>query len=44
MKQAVGSLLALMVMASASMAQTSYPMLMTLEPIAIQVGTSAEMS
>ncbi len=43
MKQAVASLLALMLMVSTSMAQTSYPMLMTLEPIAIQVGTSAEM-
>jgi len=43
-KQAVVSLLALMLMVSTSMAQTSYPMLMTLEPIAIQVGTSAEMT
>ena len=37
MKEAVKSLVLLMLAVGAVQAQTSYPMLMTLEPIAIQV-------
>ena len=37
------SLLILIMVAGSAIAQTSYPMLMTLQPIAIQVGTTSEM-
>ncbi len=43
MKNIFNSSLILILMAAVGFAQTSYPMLMTLEPIAIQVGTSSEM-
>ena len=39
----VSSLLILLWMVPVGIAQTSYPMLMTLQPVAIQVGTSSEM-
>ena len=39
----VNSLLILLLMVPVGIAQTSYPMLMTLQPVAIQVGTSADM-
>ena len=39
----VNSLLILLLMVPVGSAQTSYPMLMTLQPVAIQVGTSADM-
>ena len=42
-KEAVKSLVLLILAVGAVQAQTSYPMLMTLEPIAIQVGTTSEM-
>ena len=42
-KEAVKSLVLLILAVGAVQAQTSYPMLMTLEPIAIQVGTTSDM-
>ena len=43
-KEAVKSLVLLILAVGAVQAQTSYPMLMTLEPIAIQVGTTSDMA
>ena len=43
MMKFVNSLLILLLMVPVGIAQTSYPMLMTLQPVAIQVGTSADM-
>ena len=43
MKSLFSSLILVLFVAATATAQTSYPMLMTLEPIAIQVGTNADM-
>lgn len=43
MKRFAGTLIGLLLFAIGVQAQTSYPMLMTLQPIAIQIGTTGEL-